>query len=173
MVKRHEAFSHLAAEEKVKRLRELEDVRRKDLDKQKQALLEMQKSVEKEIAEAEEEIKETVDEVQQEAEQELQKHQGEREEDLEERLANAPKTPESVGKSYDAGPSTLYRTLERDINELNRLYEKTVWDERDQSLYREAKEHVDRAGQYHLRSDQLLGELSEAKGTLHRLQYRR
>lgn len=168
-----EELKKLTAEERVKVLKQLEEARKKELEEE-------QKRVEQEIAAAEELIKETESESREETERDREKDQEketrrrEEEQSLEERVGKERATAQLPvnDKQYGTGPTNLYKTLENDITELDRLYGKREWDDRDKQAYQEAKEHIDTVQQYKIGSERLAEEFGLAMGTLNRLKYR-
>jgi type I site-specific restriction-modification system R (restriction) subunit len=171
-----EELKKLSPEERVKVLKQLEERRKKELEEEK-------KRVEQEIAAAEELIKETEDETAEETTRDREKAQTDDkrrrddEQSLEERVgkerAAASAAAQAADKQYGTGPTNLYKTLENDITELDRLYGKREWDDRDKQSYQEAKQHIDAVQQYKIGSDRLAEDFGIAVDNLNRLKYRR
>jgi len=171
-----EDLKNLSPEARIKRLKEMEAQRKKELD-------DTRKQVEGEIAAAEELIKKTEDDLDEETEDEEKKvverkrkedeDRQRSEESLEERLARERTTQQEQENRPQYTTTALYSTLDDAAKQLERLYGSTAWNERDQQIYRESKERVERAQTYNLTSSKLEEELDLASGMLNRLKYRR
>jgi vacuolar-type H+-ATPase subunit I/STV1 len=186
-----ETLRKLSREERIKRLRELEEERKKNLEERKQELeerkqeleAELQKTSEEteaELAAAEELIGETerefVDEALREAaERDRRQREAQREQEgLEARVAEAPAAELEAGRTYaqPATPGGLYEMMREDAERLNDLANATNWDLRQQEMYREINERIDRIRQYKL-GEELEESFGILTGARKRLDYRR
>lgn len=163
-----EELRKMSPDERIKRLRELADARKKELE-------EARKQVEEELAAAEEIIERSEDEKDEEEQAIEQAREKLRdlsfEENLEERLAQAARPQEDAGRQYQQ-PSTLYQALPDAISELERLYGQKAWSQEDVRNYTQAKEQLERVQQYTLSSDRLAEELDLGVNILNKLKYR-
>jgi hypothetical protein len=169
----------LTPEERIKYLRALEEEQKKEAEEVQRKAQEEIQAAEKLISESEEEIEEEQEERERRNET---KKEPEKEVSLEEKLAKEQAQSASSGqyrtdKPYER-PGTdettpLYRTLEDAASDLDRLYRTSNWSREDEERYRDAKEQVQRAGQYQLQSDRLKEDLGLAQDMLNRLHYKR
>lgn len=165
-----EELQRMTPDERIKRLRELSEEKKKELEATR-------KQVEEELAAAEalisrsEEAKEEEEQAIDEAVERVRELQ--REESLEERLASerTGQQPAEEAKQYTQ-PSGLYRALPDAIEELERLYGQRNWSQEDVRNYNQAKEQVQRAQQYTLTSEILAEELGLGMSVLNRMKYR-
>jgi hypothetical protein len=161
-----EELKKLSPEARLKKLRDLEEQRRKELE-------DTRKQVEQEIAAAEQLIKKTEDELDEEQVLEQLKESGKRtteevEESLEALVAKE-RVESKPNDQYKTETPDFYRTAERDAYEVSRLAEKPVWDDRDRELYEQAKDDDTHMKTYDTMTDKMeehLGLLSNAFNTL-------
>lgn len=162
-----EELKKLSPEARLRRLRELEEQRKKELE-------DTRKQVEQEIAAAEELIKRTEDELGEEQVLEQLRETSKRateevEENLEDLVAKEQAESKPQGEQYRTETPDFYRTAERDAYEVGRLAEKPIWDDRDRELYEEAKQDYERFKTYETMTDRMeeqFGLLSSAFNTL-------
>ena len=167
-----EELKNLTPEERIKRLKQLEELRRKEL-------AETKKKVEDELAEAEELIKDTEEELSEEKTLEEQKQKKkeqtrtQEEESLEEKIGKKrQEQQEQPARQYET--TNLYNTLDHAKTELERLYNtNNPWNDQDRQTYQRSKEEIERAQTYSLSSERLAEDLGLASGMLNKMRYKR
>ena len=159
----------LTPEERIKRLRALEEQRKKELEETKQKVEEELKAAEELIQKSEDEIDVEValDQAREEAKKKVEDIV---EENLEEMLGNAPQQSQDTGTQYQT--SNVYQTIEQATKTLQELYGATSWSQQQQDQYQRSKENIERVQQYTLTSDRLVEELGLAGSALNKLRYR-
>jgi hypothetical protein len=180
-----EQLHHLTPEERIKYLRALEA-------EQKAQAEEAKRKADEEIRAAEELIKRSQEEIEEEEieEEERERKNAKKEPAKEERkqesiddLLGGERAAAQANGQYrtdrpdytipgqERTASPLYATLETAAQELERLAGKNSWDPNDQRMYSDAKQNIERAGQYQLSGERLQEELGLAQHALNRLKY--
>jgi hypothetical protein len=163
----------MTPEERIKVLRDIEEERKRELERKRQEVEEELRDAERLISESEEELEEKAEDEEKdrrERRESARKLQEEESESLEElvRGQRTPQVEEPRGRQYG---DSLYKILDAATERLEQLYEKRDWSQQDVNDYNRSKQEIEHAKTYHL-SKHLEEDIGSAEGILKKLQYR-